>query len=99
MIYLFVILIVINLFILKFNKNLSKLINIYDEPDKKIKLHFSKTPLLGGPIIYLNIIILFLFSSINVNKNANIFLNEVNIYGFDLILFFLISSCFFYWCL
>ena len=98
MIYLFIILIVINLLILKFNNNVSKLINIYDKPDKKIKLHFIKTPLLGGPIIYLNIMILFLFLffSINANKNANISLSEVNIYGFNLILFFLISSCFFF---
>tara|TARA_Y100000389_G_scaffold8072_1_gene7685 strand:+ start:410 stop:1411 length:1002 start_codon:yes stop_codon:yes gene_type:complete len=94
MIYLFLILIVTNLLILKFYNNVSKLINIYDKPDKKIKLHFYKTPLLGGPIIYLNITILFLFLFLNIK--ANIFLTEIYIYDFNLILLFLISSCFFF---
>ena len=45
-------LIILNLIIYLNLKNFSKLINIYDKPDKKIKLHKGNIPLIGG-IIFL----------------------------------------------
>ena len=96
MIYFILILFIINTLFLKFYKNISKIINIYDVPDKKIKLHLNKTPLLGGPIIYTNIVILFLalFFILDTNKNINTL--EFNIYNLNLFLLFFISSCFFF---
>jgi UDP-GlcNAc:undecaprenyl-phosphate GlcNAc-1-phosphate transferase len=52
-------------------KKLGKLINIYDLPDKKRKLHKSKTPVIGGINIF--IVILFLiFSDFYLVNNSTL---------------------------
>ena len=50
--------IIINIFlIINFNR-ISKLVNIYDTPDQKLKIHKKKTSLAGGTIIIFNIFLL-----------------------------------------
>ena len=62
MIKIFSILLLNNLLILINFKKLSKIINIFDKPDKNLKKHKSNVPLLGGIIIVINLISLFIFS-------------------------------------
>ena len=51
-------------FLIFFNLNFfSKLININDSPDKKLKLHKKKTPLVGGIIIFFNLLIIVVWQS------------------------------------
>jgi UDP-GlcNAc:undecaprenyl-phosphate GlcNAc-1-phosphate transferase len=48
--------------VLYFNfSKLSKILNIYDKPDGKLKIHNIKTPLLGGVIFFLNFILISFF--------------------------------------
>ena len=60
MIY-FAILFFFNLFLFKNFSIISKIYNLYDYPDKLRKKHLNPTPLLGGFIIYVNLLILTLF--------------------------------------
>ena len=60
MIISFVFLLIMNLFIIFYIDGLSKLINIYDTPDNKLKLHKKKTPILGGFILVINFSIIFI---------------------------------------
>ena len=61
MIFFSIILIIINfLFLTKFNY-IKNLLNIYDIPDKKLKKHKSKTPILGGFILITNFLIIFIY--------------------------------------
>tara|TARA_Y100000996_G_C22542403_1_gene650497 strand:+ start:307 stop:1320 length:1014 start_codon:yes stop_codon:yes gene_type:complete len=62
MIILFNFLIINFLIILKYDK-IADLIDTYDFPDKKLKLHKSKTPILGGLIILINYFV-FVISSL-----------------------------------
>ena len=73
MFYLFFCLLIANILILKFHYKLSKILNIYDEPDNKVKLHSSNISLLGGPIVFLNLVILYFFFLIDNNQRLNIF--------------------------
>ena len=57
-------LIILNLIIYLNLKNFSKLINIYDKPDKKIKLHKGNIPLIGGIIFFMNILIFIIYQII-----------------------------------
>lgn len=68
MIIIFLFLIILNILIILNLKKFSNFINIHDEPDKKLKLHKKKIPILGGVIFFLNF---FSFSSYQI-----IFLNE-----------------------
>jgi UDP-N-acetylmuramyl pentapeptide phosphotransferase/UDP-N-acetylglucosamine-1-phosphate transferase len=54
MISIILILSIINLLIFINLNRFEKIINIYDLPDKKLKLHSQKTPILGGPILIIN---------------------------------------------
>lgn len=55
-------------------KSISLYLDIYDYPDKIRKFHANKVPLLGGFIIYLNIVILFLFAKF-IDHDYPFFLN------------------------
>ena len=82
MIIIFTVLILINLLIILRISNLANLINIYDKPDKNLKIHKKDTPILGGLIFFINLIILifcqlyffdkFLFLEINAYKIRDI---------------------------
>ena len=70
---LFLIHILINFIILFYFNYFAKIINIFDYPDNKRKLHNKPVPLLGGLIFLLNIIC---FTSVNFFKLSTL---EVNI--------------------
>ena len=50
----------INLIIVINIDNISKIINLYDLPDKKLKFHKKKIPLIGGSILIFNVLFLIL---------------------------------------
>ena len=58
MIKIFSILLINNFLIFIKLKKLSKIINIFDKPDKRLKKHKSNVPLLGGIIVIINLFIL-----------------------------------------
>lgn len=62
---IFLFLFVVNFILLLFYKKFSKIINIYDYPDGKRKLHSQKTPLLGGFFLGINILIFCIFKIFN----------------------------------
>jgi len=59
-------------FVIFFDKT-AKFINLYDDPDKFVKKHIGRVPLLGGIIIILNIVLIYFFS---VN-NGFLFFSDV----------------------
>lgn len=84
-------LIILNLIIYLKLKSFSKIINIYDKPDKKIKLHKGNIPLLGGVILFMNILIFIvyqLFFSENLLMLEKSLFNNRDIY---ILIFFIIS--------
>ena len=60
MIFIFFLLI-LNLIILINLKKISKMLNIYDHPDGKLKIHKEKVPLIGGLILIINFSIIFFY--------------------------------------
>jgi len=55
--------IILNLFLILKLKSFAKIINIYDFPDKNLKIHKKPIPLIGGIFIILNLILTYLFLS------------------------------------
>jgi len=66
----FIFLIFFNFLFLFFYRKISHIYNVFDLPDRKRKIHTKKIPLLGGLIIFLNII--FFYLSINLKENYSI---------------------------
>ena len=56
--------IILNLIIFLNLNRISKFVNIFDFPDKKLKIHKKKTPLLGGTILLINILVLGIYQLI-----------------------------------
>ncbi len=77
MIELYICLILLNsIFYINLNR-ISKILNIYDVPDKKLKLHKKRTPLIGGPLLFLNLILILLFYLINDELIISFKLREI----------------------
>ena len=86
----------LNLIFLIFNEKISKIINVYDLPNKR-KIHKKKTPLLGGYIIFVNIIlfsILVFFNVYEFNLINHLFYTKYQYFVFLLALtiFFLVGA-------
>ena len=91
---LFVLLFFLNMILLLNINYISKFLNIIDKPDKFLKKHKKDTFLMGGPIIFFNLSIVFLYFILNLN-----FTNDYLIEDFtkrNLLIFFLTSLCFFF---
>ena len=91
---LFVLLFFLNMILLININYISKFLNIIDKPDKFLKKHKKDTFLMGGPIIFFNLSIVFLYFILNLN-----FTNDYLIEDFtkrNLLIFFLTSLCFFF---
>jgi len=87
MINLFLIILILNFFIIFFYKPISKLYNLFDYPDHKRKIHNKPIPLLGGLILLLNIFFIILsnyFSPILINF---IFFGSINNFYYFFIVF------------
>jgi len=89
MIY-FILLFFFNLILFKNYLLIAKFYNLFDYPDKFRKKHLVPTPLLGGVLVYLNLIFFTLFSFFGEFSYSYFFLDE------ELIVFILISSLFFF---
>ena len=72
MIIYFSIIILFNAFLFLFYKKFTKLLNIYDKPDKIRRFHEFSVPISGGLIICLNFIIFAIYFFYFDNKSTNI---------------------------
>ena len=63
MLFIFLLLFLLNLIIFFKINELSQILNIYDKPDNKLKLHKTNVPIIGGIILALNFSILFFIKS------------------------------------
>lgn len=88
MIY-FLIIFFFNFFLFKNYLFISKKYNLYDHPDNFRKTHLKTTPLLGGLLVYLNLIF-FILINFFLELSVNYFSSDQ-----ELIIFFLICTSFF----
>ena len=79
---LILVLLFINLVIFLNFKKFAEVINVYDAPDKKLKLHKKKTPILGGLILIINYSIYLLFQLIFSDNFLSIPQKIFNIEGY-----------------
>ena len=68
MIYLIILSIFVNFIIFLNITKLADVIRIYDIPDQNRKLHKSPIPNIGGVIIFINILIIYLFHFFDDNQ-------------------------------
>ena len=78
LIFLFLFLFLLNLIIFFKISKLSKILNIYDIPDNKLKLHKKNVPIIGGIILAFNFSILFFYQIFFLNDFISIDLNKLN---------------------
>ncbi len=69
---IFIALFLINTYFFFQNSKISKLINLFDHPDKIRKIHKFAVPLTGGIYIFLNILIIFIIKNYLPISNNNI---------------------------
>ena len=95
MIETFFILSIINILIFFNFTKISKIINLYDMPNKNLKIHKNKTSLIGGSIIMLNIILLFFIDFFLGASFFDFYLNIDNqlIFLFILCIIFILGFC------
>ena len=77
--FLYLIYFLPNILILFFFKKFVDKINIFDEPDQIRKIHSKKVPIIGGIVIFINILTLLILEFIF--QNFSIF--SLNLYGLD----------------
>lgn len=90
MIKIFSILLLNNLLILIYLKKISKIVNIFDKPDKHLKKHKTNVPLLGGVIMIINLLILSIFSIFSGIPFENLLVSKK-----EYVSIFLLVLCFF----
>lgn len=93
---MFFLILVLNLVLLQFYQKIAQIIKVYDYPLAKRKIHKTKTPLIGGIFLLINIIFInilyFFFNDFYLNDLNNIFrtLNKYFIFlSSSLIIFFI----------
>ena len=87
MLTLIIIICLLNLFLVINIKNISKFINLYDFPDKRLKTHKKKISLIGGTIVMFNIFfLLFIDFAIQI-KFFDFFQSTTEIFSFLFVLF------------
>ena len=92
---LIILLLLFNLILFLNLGKISKIFNIYDFPDGKLKLHKKKTPIIGGMILVINFSIIFIYQIFFLNNFLSSDLqNFDNLELFSLIIF--IYSYFFF---
>jgi UDP-GlcNAc:undecaprenyl-phosphate GlcNAc-1-phosphate transferase len=91
--HLFIILFILNIFFIFFFNRFSKLINLFDIPDRKRKIHKEPVASIGGFLIFINLFIYFIFieySYFFLGTGISYFNN------FEFIIFFTFSTIFFF---
>ena len=84
-------LILLNFCIYKNTNKIANFINVYDKPDKVLKKHKVSTPLLGGLILILNLILIIIF---NFLFNYDLFKGNFSLRAICSIVFFVTSFFF-----
>ncbi len=59
---------IVNIIIFYYLDRIARFVNTYDVPDKKLKIHKRKTPLLGGVILMINYLFYFLLQEFSKNN-------------------------------
>ena len=59
--------IILNIFFVFYLEKISKILNLFDLPDNKRKLHKKKTPSIGGCLIFINIFSFFFYHLVKNN--------------------------------
>ncbi len=83
--------IILNSLLLIFNNKFSKLVNIYDKPDIKRKLHRGKPSLIGGIYLFLNLILFYFIVKTEYFSNIKFYIFTDIYFFISLILIFLIG--------
>ncbi len=78
--------IVLNFILFLNHKILAKINNIFDIPDNKRKIHKKPIPLIGGLIIYINLLIFTILNLFFNIETLNIFTNTIQLVSFILII-------------
>jgi UDP-GlcNAc:undecaprenyl-phosphate GlcNAc-1-phosphate transferase len=73
MIQFFSVVLIINFVFYLFSSKIAQVLNLYDNPDKIRKFHNTKTPVTGGIIVLLNVIIFYLYNGINIYSDSIVF--------------------------
>ncbi len=94
--YLFIItfFLIINLLIYKNINPISSLFNLVDKPDDHLKKHSNNVFLMGGPIIFFNLSIIFLLIFLSENFKE-IFIGQI-LSKIEFFIFYLLSFLFFF---
>ncbi|MBD1162850.1 hypothetical protein IDG48_04760 [Pelagibacterales bacterium SAG-MED12] len=71
--------------------SISKKIKVFDNPDKKLKIHKKKTSLLGGTILIINFILFFIINLLFQNIFFELTNKEISFFLFLVISFYLIG--------
>ena len=79
---------IINIIIFYYLDTIARFVNTYDVPDKKLKIHKRKTPLLGGIILMINYLLYFLSQEFSKN---NFFINHFELENLLGMLFLIIG--------
>jgi UDP-GlcNAc:undecaprenyl-phosphate GlcNAc-1-phosphate transferase len=96
MIFFFILLILINTFIVIYFDKISKLVNLFDIPDGKRKIHKKKVALLGGSMFLLNVFFFIIYYFINKNDfNLDYFSTDKEIIIFSIFSLFFFTLGFF----
>lgn len=91
---LIILIISLNIVLFKFNNYISNVLNLFDYPDKKRKLHENPTPLNGGIFFFLNILFILSYDNFFNNNLINSYLrfnHEFQIIFFIIICFSLLG--------
>ena len=93
--YLFLLILSLNVLLYVFNENIARGLNLFDNPDEYRKLHKTKVPLTGGIIIFINSLIatVFIFVDSFSYENSIYFKNnlDLGILFFSILIFFLVG--------
>jgi len=85
----FFIIFILNFFLVKFYKQISKIYNLFDYPDYKRKIHKKPIPLLGGLFLMLNLSLILIYKFFFDNYiNFFFFENLITYINFFIVTFF-----------
>lgn len=91
MIFITISSLLLNLLIFFNYRKISRIINIYDLPDNKLKLHKKKTAIIGGIILLINFSFIFLYQIFFLGDFLSIKLNQISFSEIISSLFFIFS--------
>ena len=91
---IFIFLLLLNLLLFSKLSKISEILNIYDIPDGKLKLHKKKTPIIGGTILAINFLMIFFYQIFFLNDFVSIEIN--NLKNLEIFSLFLLIYAYFF---